>query len=107
MSRKLVIEYARRALADDNARPFDGDPNYRYRIEISVGVVGPYSPRGGVPSQWDGGAEGGFAFSARVPCTVTNSLGSTIRWGNDGTVTRAEAAAFFRELANMISNEGA
>lgn len=86
-----MLQLARDALSPGNARTYDGDPNFKKKIVITTGVVGPYN-----------GTPGGLAFEVKVPRSVVNELGFTVYWGDDGTVDKTEAAAFLRELADLV-----
>lgn len=85
VTKKLVLEYAKRALFESNA--CSGELNYRHHVAVKTCVV-----------------KGGFAFEARIPRQGNNELGLPIVWGGDGSVTRSEAAEFLRELADMIED---
>jgi hypothetical protein len=75
------------ALSPTNARPSDGNNNYKKLIEIKTCVVG--------------GDKGDpvFVLAAKSPRSSVNNLGLSISWS---TYSRAEAAAFLRELADKI-----
>ena len=99
--RDVVFNHTRQALSEDNAREFDGGPNFKKCLVISTCVTGP------LPSA---NCEGGFAFEAKIPRNAYNELGLSISWGGDGSISRTEAAAFLRDLANLIEcpeDEGA
>ena len=79
------------ALALTNARKFDGNNTYEKCLDIKVCVVGK-----------DDGSPA-FVLEARSPRSAVNNLGLSVAWHAS---SRAEAAAFLRQLANKIE-EGA
>jgi hypothetical protein len=85
-----ILKHARQALSESNARPFDGDDNFKKRLVITTAVVGPGSPK-------ETGS--GFIFEAKIPRSAVNELGMTSVWNAS---TRTEAATFLRELADLI-----
>jgi hypothetical protein len=88
--KSIILGHARQALSTSNARRFDGDDNFKKRLVISTCVVGP-------ANKMESGS--GFVFEAKIPRSAVNELGLTSIWE---ATTRAEAAAFLRELADLI-----
>ena len=84
-----IWKHIREALSASNGRPFDGNDNFKKCLVIRVCMVD--SP----PV---------FAFDAKIPRSAVNELGLSLIWReeDDKPVTRAEAATFLRELANLI-----
>lgn len=77
------------ALSPTSARSPDGNNNYKKLIEIKTCVVG-----------GDKG-EPVFVLATKSPRSSVNNLGLSIDWS---TYSRAEAAAFLRELADKIED---
>jgi hypothetical protein len=75
------------ALSPTNARPADGNNNYKKLVEIKTCVVG------------DDKGDPAFVLAAKSPRSSVNNLGLSINWI---THSRAEAAAFLRDLADKI-----
>jgi hypothetical protein len=75
------------ALSSENARKFDGDPNFEKCIDIKVAVVG------------DERGDPVFSFETKSPRSVVNNLGCSIRWT---TNSKTRALAFLREMAERI-----
>lgn len=94
--REHILRHAREALSASNARRFDGDNNFKKMIVIHACVVGPDA------NHRNDESDGGFVFEAKIPRSAVNELGLTSTWGGDGSISRADAAAFLRELADMI-----
>lgn len=86
---KQLLRQVEDALRASNARPYDGDGNYKKELVIKTAVVGPSGM----------GEPGDFVLDAIVPRSAVNDLSLSVHWA---TNSRVKAAAFLRELATMI-----
>lgn len=78
------------AISKENARPFDGDNNFKKMLVISTCVVGP---------DGRGGTDNAFVFEAKIPRSAVNDLGLSAVWTTNDP---AEAADFLRRVATMM-----
>lgn len=84
----------REALSEENARAFDGNDNFKKCLVIKTCVVGTELMHRQAVSPRDSE----FAFEASIPRSAVNDLTFSVSCNLD----RAEAAAFLRELADLI-----
>ena len=85
---EATLKYVCKALSEQNRKPFDGDSNAPFQIQISMAEVGPHADE-----------DGGFWMELKIPKQIDNCLGmSIVETFND----RKEAVSILRELADLL-----